>query len=242
MSYCDIGRGIFKRCIFERVLFKELDSQGLNERGCRFTDVDFYKANLRCSAIGINNSRYINVNFQEVDFTGTYFYGTQFIDCNFSDSKINNIDFNASSFINSKFKGRLDSVWFRRYYRSKSNKNRFGKTVPNEMYKVEFSEVELWNTMFTGGLDLSQVILPTDDSHILFHHFNSSLLKTSKMIDTLRWSSHEKESAQIFINAYLVHARKQPMWIINKEEILKILGDKVGTNLIELLIRNDTDK
>ena len=245
-SYSDFGRGIFRKCTFERVLFKETDSHRWNERGCQFTDVDFYKANLRDAGIGIDGSAYIRASFRETNFSGASFIRPQFIACDFSDARLKKIDFNVSNFIDCKFRGKLESVWFRRYYPLPhatggyhGDEHHFGKAVPNEMRNVDFSEASLWDVTFTGGLDLSQVILPRDGFHVLFRHFDIALTKAKQTLSTLQWSDEEKKEATITIESFLVHAQNQPMWILNTKEILAELGDLRGKEFVAMLSRFD---
>jgi fluoroquinolone resistance protein len=238
-SYSDFGRGIFRRCLFERTLFREINSHHWNERGCQFVDVDFYKASLQDASIGIDGSTYIRVSFLKANFAGASFIRPQFKECDFSDARLKGIDFFLSNFIDCKFRGRLESVWFRRHYRLPSDERNFGKATPNEMRHVDFSEAELWDVTFTGGLDLSQVVLPHDGFHLLFRNFGAALLKARQAINALAWSDEEKKEAKIMIESFLVHAQNQPMWILNAKEILAELGDKLGKELVVMLSRFD---
>jgi uncharacterized protein YjbI with pentapeptide repeats len=238
-SYTHFGHPVFTRCTFERVSLKEIDSDRWNERGCRFTDADFYKANLRGAGIGIDGSTYLRVSFREADFSGAHFYRGQFTDCDFSDARLRKIDFYVSNFVNCKFRGRLESVWFRRCYPLPSDERTFGKAVPNEMRNVDFSEAELWEVMYTGGLDLSHVILPQDGNHILLCHFDVALTKVRDIMDTLAWSEEDKKRVMISVKSYLVFAHEQPMKILNKREICGRLGEQVGAEFIALLEKFD---
>jgi uncharacterized protein YjbI with pentapeptide repeats len=241
LSHSDIGRGIFRRCTFEGVLFQEIESQWWNERGCQFTDVDFRRARLRDAAIGINGSIYTRVSFRGTDFSGTSFYRPQFTDCDFSDAKLKQIDFMVSSFVDCKFRGKLESVWFRRTWPLPRHEREFGKAPPNEMRNVDFAEVELWDAVFTGGLDLSQVILPQDGHHVLFRHLDVVLPTARGIVGTLPWSDEAKKVALLDIEALLVHVESQPMWILNVNEMIDILGEGAGEEFMELLKRLDEE-
>ena len=96
LSYGNLGRGILVRSAFEGVLLREIDCHRWNERNCRFTDVDFYKANFRGASIGIDGSTYVRASFQKANFSGAIFVRPQFIDCDFSDARLRNLDFFAS--------------------------------------------------------------------------------------------------------------------------------------------------
>lgn len=240
LSYSDFGHGIFRQCTFENVRFREIDSRQWNERGCQFTDVDFSGANLRDAAIGIDGSTYIRVSFRKVDFSGASFFRPQFIDCDFCDARLKDVDFFASNFVNCKFSGRLEGVWFRRYYPLPQYERQMGKAVPNQMRNVDFSEAELWGVTFTGGLDLSHVVLPKDGSHILLRHFDAALTRVKEDMDTLSlWSVEEKKQVMISIESFLVHAKNQPMWILNKKEMLAELGEEIGESFVALLVKFD---
>jgi uncharacterized protein YjbI with pentapeptide repeats len=239
-SYAYFGHAILKQCVFEHVLLRGMENSRWNERGCRFVDVDFSEARLRNAGIGIDGSIYERVSFQGVDFTGAVFIRPRFTDCDFSNAKLRELDFNASNLVNCKFRGKLESVWFRRYYPSKSDEQRMGKAVPNEMWNVDFSDASLRDVVFTGGLNLSTVILPKDGSHVLLRHFDTSLNKTRNEIEKLAWTDEEKRKVSIWINAFLVHAVGQPMWILNKKDVEMQLGVKVGQEFLKLLEASDS--
>lgn len=234
-SYAQLGQIVLKQCAFDHVIFREIESSRWNERASHFTNVDFAQAKLRDAAIGIDGSIYKKVSFQGVDFTGASFYRPQFTNCDFSHAKLQKLDFYVSNFVNCKFCGKLKTVWFRRYYPIKEDEKRMGVAVPNEMRNVDFSEASLWDAVFTGGLDLSSIVLPKDGSHILLYHFNTALEKTRCEIEKLPWTDNEKNETFIWINAFLTHARSQPMWILNKKEMIEQLGEKVGSEFIRLV-------
>jgi fluoroquinolone resistance protein len=234
-SYAYFGHAILKQCVFEHVFLRGVENSRWNERGCRFVDVDFGEAKLRDAAIGIDGSIYERVSFQDADFSGAVFIRPQFKDCDFSNAKLRELDFNASNFVNCKFRGKLESVWFRKYYPSKSDEQRMGKAVPNEMRNVDFSDASLWDVVFTGGLDLSTVTVPKDGSHILLHHFDTALNRTRNEIEKLPWTDEEKKKVSIWINASLVYAISQPMWILNKKDVEMQFGVKVAQEFLKLL-------
>jgi uncharacterized protein YjbI with pentapeptide repeats len=234
-SYAYFGHAILKQCVFEHVFLTGVENSRWNERGCRFVGVDFTEARLRGAAIGIDGSIYEHVSFQGADFTGAVFVRPQFKDCDFSNAKLRQLDFNASNFVNCTFRGKLESVWFRKYYPSKSDEQRMGKASPNEMRNVDFSQASLWDVVFTGGVDLSRVILPEDGSHILLRHFDASLRETRREVEQLPWAEEEKKELSIWIDAFLVHAAGQPMWILNKKDIEVQLGKKIGSEFLRLL-------
>jgi hypothetical protein len=116
-----------------------------------------------------------------------------------------------------------------------------GKATPNIMSNVDFSEAELWDIVFSGGLDLSRVVLPKDGFHILFRNFDIALTRAERATGMLSWTAEQKKEAKILIRAFLVHAKNQPMWILNKKEIIRDLGREMGEELISLLVRFDTE-
>jgi uncharacterized protein YjbI with pentapeptide repeats len=240
-SYAHFGHMLLKQCVFERVVFRGVESSRWNERGCRFADVDFGEARLRNAAIGIDGSIYERVSFRAADFTGTSFFRPQFIGCDFSDAKLRKLDFMVSNFVNCRFRGKLESVWFRRCYPSKRDEPLMGKAVPNEMRNVDFSEASLWDVTFTGGLDLSTVILPSDGSHLLLRHFDIALRKTQRAIEMCPWTDEDKEKVSIWIDAFLTHAERQPMWILNRKEMGMELGEKLGQEFLRLLETFDSN-
>ncbi len=143
-SYSKFANCVFDKCSFEQCRLCDIYSVGWNERGCHFVEVSFKGSCFTNAAIGIECSIYHKVDFSDADFSRAIFYCPQFRSCNFSNARITGIDFNASNFIDCKFMGRIENVWYRRSYPFKGDEKRFGRTKPNEMIRVDFSEAELW--------------------------------------------------------------------------------------------------
>jgi uncharacterized protein YjbI with pentapeptide repeats len=237
-SYANFGFVLIKNCQFTNVILNNTIHQQWNERDCKFTDVDFSDVKFVNAALGIQGSIYHNAKFNNCNFTGSYFFHPQFTKCTFCNSKLKNIDFNASNFISCKFRGKLESIWFRRSYPIAGDDESRGIIFRNEMRDVDFSQASFWDVIFTGGLDLSTVILPKDGQHILVRNFYEALQNLEQKLGELSLSENEKKDLIIWIEAYKVHAVEQPMWILNKADGDKSLGNKLGTyffNLIKLI-------
>ena len=167
---------------------------------------------------------------------GASFYSPQFVNCKFDHAKLNCVDFRASNFIDCFFSGKLKSIWFNKYYRFPGDEEEYGKAPVNEMLNVDFSDAILWNVMFTGGVDLSSVKLPSDNTHLLVKRSGLALSKIS--FDDVPES--QREELAFRTRMYAITARRQPMYILNKAEIIKRMGKELGEVFISKLI--DADK
>ena len=66
-----------------------------------------------------------------------------------------------------------------------------------------------------------------------------ALSRASEVLDTMPWSDQDKEKAAMVIDVYLESAENQPMWILNTNEMIEILGEGVGKEYVDLLKKLD---
>lgn len=217
-SYANLGQANLERCHFENVLFHHTNYIGVRDSRCTFHQVDFYKADMRGATLGLHGARYEDVSFRRADMRRVSCYRGYFIKCDFSEARIEEVNFNASHFINCTFKGPLRGVWFRGYYAIPQDEKTFGKTEPNPMENVDFSEATLWDVMFSDGCDLSKVIIPQDGEHFLFHRWPQVLARAKEEVER-NWEGVFKQEALGFLDVYAEGAQNQDMYIINRREL-----------------------
>ena len=216
-SYANLGQAYLERCHFENILFHHANYIGVFDSHCTFHRVDFYKADMRHATLGLRGARYEGVSFRKADIRRVSCYQGYFINCDFSEARIEEVNFNASHFINCTFKGPLRKVWFRGYYASPEDEKIFGRTEPNPMENVDFSEATLWDVMFSDGCDLSKVIIPQDREHFLFHHWPQVLSKAKEEVER-NWEGAFKEEALGLLDVHAEVAQSQDMYIIHRRD------------------------
>jgi len=239
LSFSEMHGIHLERCRFAQVSLRQVETSYWNERFCYFEDVDFSGAKMLDAALGMRPSTYNRVAFCDVDFSGAHIVCADFTSCDFSRAKLERLDFGGSRFVDCRFAGRLEEVWFNAYARFPSDRKLCGENSRNEMSGVDFSEAELWDVMFTGGIDLSTVVLPQDGSHLLFRRFDLVLKQASEMLASLAWPETLRRRAEILINSYRGHAAKQPIYIVNRREIAQWMGERPAVELLDLLLRLD---
>ena len=218
-SYANLDGAYFEDCLFENVLFQEARGYAVDDKGSVFRNVDFFKASWRGATLGFDGARYEHANFQHADLRGIRCYRGYFIDCDFSEAKLVDTDFRASHFIRCKFKGQLKKIWFRGYYSHTDDEATFGKTEPNPMEDVDFSEADLREVSFTGDIDLSRVIPPQDGKHILYQDWPGTLVKAQREVQN-KWEGVFQEQALGKIRS--LSMIKRSMNIVNLADIEEI--------------------
>jgi uncharacterized protein YjbI with pentapeptide repeats len=234
-SNADLGSLIIENCTFQNCKLDNMKIKKWHEQGNKFEHSSFRNVKFYDSNIGLKGSTYNNVDFSNSDLRNVRFYYPQFKHCAFLNVILNKVDFNASNFMGCKFKGKIISVWFNKTYRFSKDEMRFGSALLNEM-DVDFSESTLWDVMFTGGIDLSKVVLPNDGMHMLVRRLDLVTKKISQNIDL--FPEDERKTIQIWVKAY---SRRdgQSMWIMNKREILDNMGEKAGNTFIKQVLQYD---
>jgi uncharacterized protein YjbI with pentapeptide repeats len=212
----------FINCNLNNLLFyKSEGGPGIQDRNSTFTNIEFIHTDWRGAALGLDGAQYINVNFIKCDLRHVIGYRGFFRGCNFLNCRLEYVDFQVSHFSRCRFKGKLEHVWFRGYYPLSSDEERFGKTEPNSMVDIDFSEAVLRDVMFTNNCDLSKVIPPKDGRHFFYPNWENSI-KNAKAKVEKTWIGPFKEEALRILEIYSIH--KNPMNIINldyEEELIR---------------------
>ncbi len=216
----------FEGCHFDKVDFSDFSDHGNFFKKCSFTDCKFNAA-----AIGFDGTNFLECLFDNCKFNKTIFNRPEFVGVHFKNIRIKNIDFNASSFENCFFEGALKDVWFRGGFPLQSDNNYYGTPKKNEMKNVSFENADLEDLTFSDQCDLSTVRIKQSE---IYHKYNRwkerlDLLK----IESLKWSDKERKEADIFVNTYLVHAKNQDWYIINKNDVERDYGSDVSVKIFE---------
>lgn len=235
LSYCVFNTTWIEKSVFKNVEFEKTDFSMMSERGNRFIGTKFLKCKLNKAGIGYLGSEYKDCVFNNVVFTKAIFIRGEFNSCEFVNCQIKNIDFNASSFDNCYFSGTLKSVWFRGDYAFESDKKHFGKARKNKMRNVSFKGANLIDVNFSNDCDLSTIQKPESGNYYLINNWKQKLNTLRTIIS--KWPSEERKEAEIFLNSYLIHAHNQYWFLINIDEIKNEFGSKLGSKIIDLLIK-----
>ena len=224
-----------RKCELINVSFKNSDMGVWTDIANNFESVDFSLAYLGSSAIGLDGSIYRGVDFSHANLLNASFYRPKFIGCTFSETQLDRRDFSASSFEDVVFEGNLTNVWFNRSYRFNGDEKRYGAAEPNRMVNVDFRNARLLGVTFTNGVDLSKVIIPDDGSLILVRNFKDSLISALEAVHEEDWPDQVIDKSKKLIDAYLVHAQRQLMWILSKYEIEQWVGKEYANQFMDLV-------
>lgn len=247
-SEADLNNVAFERCEFEDVVFTRAILGAASEHGCSFTHCVFDHTEMRKAMVGYHGSRYEQCTFVRVRFAGAGFIRPEFNSCVFDRCYMKNLDFDAASFDECAFIGRLDGVVFRNGYLSDSDYSRFGAPRPNRMRHVDFSGAELSLVGFGGGVDLSTVRLPADSSCVLLDRWHQRLTCLRNALDGR--APDNDEAMRYFLGMYdpqppppwykrllpegpRKNAAEQNWYILNEAETRGEFGDDVWRSLLE---------
>ena len=151
---------------FETCQFLNCDFSDVLARGCQFTDCVFKGGKLQHFSMGgrtlvlLQKSVYVGCTFERVKLRS--FGIADFIDCRFIGCDFNTA-FIAASFSNCKFVGNVHGcVFCGSRYDSYYYGDRLSYLISNKgrLQNVDFSEANLADVDFRGGIDLSTVHLP----------------------------------------------------------------------------------
>ncbi len=227
-SYANFNHMLLQDSRVERVIFDEIDGTELSMYNCFFTHCRFFKADLNHAGFGINGGRYEHIVFEKAKFKHAMFFRPIFKDCSFLECKLDGVDFDSTHFIQVKFTGKLDDVWFRGIdpYRFKTEEEREAHGL-NPMI-VDFSEAVLWDMTISDHCDLSKVILPTDGNHFLIRNWWRVLESLEEIIDREFMNEDEQKLVHRFVRVSKVHAQTQDMKILNVTNIAHNAKDDLG--------------
>lgn len=230
LSQSNFSSAIVEKSIFENVKFDLVDFRDLTDRGNCFRTVMFFNCKHDRAALGYEGTQYVSCRFEKSSFVKSVFIRSEFVNTQFIDCKLKGVDFNASSFEDCRFVGKLEDVWFRGGYAFPSDVATFGKAKKNQMQNVSFTDATLEGVDFSNDCDLSTIKIPRTGSYLLFDKWPDRLERLKTIVK--EWPTSQRKEAEIFLNSHLVHAKTQNWSIINIEELQEEFGIDLTSNII----------
>jgi len=227
-------------CVFDNCVFNKAELVGIKDHANKFINCSFVGTCLGDAGLGHKGSSYKNCLFDRTSFDKARFIRAEFDDCKFDQCRFKGVDFNASSFVNCEFSGKIEDVWFRGGFALKDDISDFGVPRKNAMKNVSFEKASLWSMTFSNQCDLSTIKLPLEGNYKLYSNWRLRLEFVKK--ETSNWTLEEKKQGEIFVNSYLVHAKTQDWYLLNCEETLQELGEDLGLKIIAGLDRWGKEK
>lgn len=234
LSGADFTNCAIEKCVFQNVQFDEADLCGTVHRGNRFLNCSFIKTYFIQAGIGFDGNHFERCRFERATFTRCGCVRGEFDDCEFISCNLKGMDFSASSFVRSRFAGRVEDVWFRGGYGFPGEAEEFGAPRPNRMDHVSFTDALLWDPTFSDNCDLSTVAPPLDGKHIVVSGFREGLMRVVNA--KAKWQGPVREKADLFCEVFRTHSLTQDWYIFNIENererygpaadpVLRILSD-----------------
>jgi uncharacterized protein YjbI with pentapeptide repeats len=208
-----------RNCVFDRCRMDDLRVWSTD-----FANVSFRSADLRGAVLGgtsDNNSR--RNSFHDVDFTAadmrrTIYGAAEFVRCKFNHARLNKVDFQSSTFTDCSFEGELREVMFcQRGFKGEL-------FPPNEMKRVDLRRAKLrWSEFHE--LDLDEVLLPTDEDHIVVENY-PEVLDRLLVFFCARPDVGSSALAAIFENRKRWLGANQRVGVLNKRDLVETAGEE----------------
>jgi uncharacterized protein YjbI with pentapeptide repeats len=152
-------------CVFEGAACQDWRGWRLDVEGCSFRN-----AKLRDAALGTwseqRGNRFTDVDFRRADLRGSVWQGAVLVDCDFGEARLDGVEFRACELIRCRFAGLLDEVRFLGDPSVVIDKPDFGR-----FEDVDFSGATLRTVEFLD-LSLSGVTFPDEsDEQVVVHHY-----------------------------------------------------------------------
>ncbi len=227
-TYANLNQMLLLDSKVDNVVFDEIDGTSFFQYSSTFTNCRFLKADLNHAGFGIHGGRYENIVFERAKFKKAMFFWPVFQDCSFLNCKLDGVDFGSSHFINVKFTGKLDDVWFRGIDIYKFNNEEERDAHGLNPMLVDLSEAVLWDVTVSDHCDLSKVILPNDGHHFLITNWWRVLESLEEIIDREFTNVNERIVAHRFVRVSKVHAETQDMKILNATNIAHNAKEDLG--------------
>lgn len=214
-------------------IFIDVDFSEISDKNNIFVECLFIRCKFNKSVIGYSGSKYSKCVFTNCDFAKSIYIRPEFSECNFENCKIKNIDYNASSFESCNFEGILDNIWFRGGFPLPSDTEMYGKATPNMMKDVSFLKADLIEIIYSNNCDLSTIVIP--DKGIYYKYDNWSKRLDYLLSNISKFEQNMKTEIEIFVNSYLIHAKNQEWYIINRNDLENEYGSSIAEQIIEIL-------
>ena len=219
---------VFVGSLFSRTAFNAIAEHGNVFQNCTFKDISF-----RNAILGYDSSRYISCRFENVSFGA--FIKPQFKDCYFIDCNFHNVDFMASNFENCVFSGKIEKVWFRGNFPTKSLQKEFGEAKPNKMLNVSFEKAIMHDVTFSDNCDLSTIVLPGHGHYLFFDNWDEQLNAILAEGNKSQTVTTRNDTAS-FVEIYKVHSANQRYYLLNIEDLI----NEYSENTIGIIRKNAT--
>lgn len=233
LSNCSLNGAWIESSSFSNVLFNETSLKEVADHGNIFINCDFIGTDFRQAALGYRGSRYNGVKFIECDFRKAAFIRAEFNDTEFVECRLEGVDFNASSFVSCNFRGIIKEVWFRGGYGLPHLEEQFGVARKNEMKNVSFLHATLDGVTFSDNCELSSITLPHDSTCIRVQDWPQRLIR---ILDQFESNVDEvSREVVLFSKAHMIHAEKQPVYILSKQDLIKEYGVEAANIILKSL-------
>jgi uncharacterized protein YjbI with pentapeptide repeats len=218
-SLSDFTQRYMNKCEFINCIFDNVIMRGIMEEQCSFSDCIFRKG-IYGGSLGLGESIYSNVQFQNVKIHGTQMWWPDFENCTFDNCHLRGTDFGGAHFKNVKFIGKVDMVWFRGKMPDRLRKRsrwednvRWEQVLPME---VDFSEAILSDLTISDSCDLSDVVWPNDGSC----YFIPDLYCVINDIEE-RLKKEKKRLLERLLEYHLMEQENQKMGVLNLNDVYK---------------------
>lgn len=232
LERADLRHAWIEECVFRDVCFDRADLSYATDHGSLFERCSFKSTNFERAMFGHRGTRLIDCSFIRARFRGADFIRPEFDRCEFV-CNFKNIDFNASSFVDCRFEGKLQDVWFHGGFGLPDFEDDFGKPRKNEMKNVDFSAAELRQMTYSDDCDLSTVVLPAKGRYRRYDRWRQRLERAVERIQS--WKGNDEKRARDFVEVALIHARTQPWYIMNTDELAEDYGAELADRIVAAL-------
>jgi uncharacterized protein YjbI with pentapeptide repeats len=253
LSYADLSYSEWQNCKVENAIFVDTKFRNVNIAATDFINTQIINSDLRQSFlgqnIGDNSGSFTHVDFIESDLSAAGFCFPKIENSRFENCNLKETDFDGSRLVGCKFKGLIDSSFFRGYSIHAHTSflwvfNRAHvKSFLNPMYNVDFSDARLFGVSFTHGIDLKKCILPKDGSALLINNPGKTYGTIKEKINN-EWSDEHKRIAIQYIDTifYNKDRREQTTDIVDIDMLSEGKGmSEFGQKFFNLLKETSSD-
>jgi fluoroquinolone resistance protein len=237
LSFSNFSSTRIEKSVFKNVIFENVDFVNFKDFGNVFYNVSFFNCKFNIAAIGYDGSQYQNCIFRKSNFSRSVFIRAEFVGSQFENCKLNGVDFYGSSFENCSFKGKLTNVWFRGEYPYKSDEVNYGVAKKNQMSCISLKDAIIKGLTFSNNCNLENVMLPDSENYYYFDNWKKRLECLNEVIK--KWDQMYRKEAEVFVYAYMVHAKNQDSYILSIEDIQHYYGFEVALKIIQELKNYD---
>jgi fluoroquinolone resistance protein len=213
----DGARGIPERVRFEnaealRCDFSAQSFFSYTAVDSTFTECSFAGARFAYATLGGRRTTYERCDFRGADLRGIYPGDASFLSCEFTDAQIKGWMSFCAEFVDCRFATRIiDSIF------SASPRSCLSGRTRHQFRGNDFSEGELLDTMFIGGIDLNDQRWPTSDDYVRIPDAAARLANASKAID--QWPEPGRTEAQVEVRFLARFAEDQDELIVRRDDL-----------------------